>query len=338
MDHKRLLSLLNDIEDVHIGVVGDACLDVYWHADMKQSELSRETPHFPLPVVEEWHFLGAGGNVAANVSGLGCKHVDILTVIGHDWRAYELHRILLEMKIASSFVIEGKNRVTPAYCKPLRHGISEVVYEDPRIDFVNHSALPKDVEENVLSALERLSHQADGLLISDQFCNGVITTQVREAINEIALSQKVFVDSRNHIGMFKSAIVKPNELELFAAVGQELDRRPEAVLRAAQLLSRQIQQSVCVTLGEKGCMWVDSVGHKEYPAVPVFQPIDIVGAGDAFMAAFATALTVGANQDEAVALGSLAASINIQKIGMAGIISVQELIQQKEKLDLFQTG
>ena len=29
-----------------IGVIGDFCLDVYWHADMTKSELSRETPHF----------------------------------------------------------------------------------------------------------------------------------------------------------------------------------------------------------------------------------------------------------------------------------------------------
>jgi rfaE bifunctional protein kinase chain/domain len=330
VDHKRLLDLLNDIKDVHIGVVGDACLDVYWHADMKQSEMSRETPHFPLPVVEELHFLGAGGNVAANVVGLGCKNVDLLTVIGLDWRAYELHRLLLKTGMATNFVVEDINRITPAYCKPFRHGVSEVVYEDPRIDFVNRSPLPNDVEEKVLSVLDRLSQQTDGILISDQFYNGVITNQVREAINELALGRKIFVDSRNCIGKFKNAIVKPNEIELFAAVGQELDRRPEAVFHAAQLLVRQNQQSVCVTLGEKGCMWVNEVGYKEYPAVSVFSPVDIVGAGDAFMAAFATALTVGANQDEAVALGSLAASITIKKIGMAGVVSVQELLQQSE--------
>ena len=32
---------------------GDGCLDVYWHADMTRSELSRETPHHNLPVVQE---------------------------------------------------------------------------------------------------------------------------------------------------------------------------------------------------------------------------------------------------------------------------------------------
>ena len=48
-----------------IGIVGDFCMDVYWHADMTRSLLSRETPRFPLPVVREEFFGGAAANVAA---------------------------------------------------------------------------------------------------------------------------------------------------------------------------------------------------------------------------------------------------------------------------------
>ena len=50
-----------------IGVIGDFCLDVYWHADMTRSELSRETPHFPLPIVQERLSPGGAGNVVANL-------------------------------------------------------------------------------------------------------------------------------------------------------------------------------------------------------------------------------------------------------------------------------
>ena|GEM_PF-4288646 len=34
------------------------------------AELSRETPHFAMPVVEERVSLGGGGNVAANMAAL----------------------------------------------------------------------------------------------------------------------------------------------------------------------------------------------------------------------------------------------------------------------------
>ena len=54
----RLEEILSRLADVSIAVVGDGCLDVYWEADMTRSQLSRETPHFPLPVVKERTSLG----------------------------------------------------------------------------------------------------------------------------------------------------------------------------------------------------------------------------------------------------------------------------------------
>ena len=53
-----------------IAVIGDFCLDVYWHADMTKSELSRETPHFPLPIVQERLSPGGAGNVVMNLLAL----------------------------------------------------------------------------------------------------------------------------------------------------------------------------------------------------------------------------------------------------------------------------
>ncbi|NIM05563.1 MAG: sugar kinase, partial [Armatimonadetes bacterium] len=41
------------MRSVRVGVVGDACLDIYWEADMTRSRLARENPHFILPVIEE---------------------------------------------------------------------------------------------------------------------------------------------------------------------------------------------------------------------------------------------------------------------------------------------
>ena len=63
------------IKKLKVGIIGDFCLDVYWTAEMKKSELSRETPHYPLPVVEERMSAGGAGNVAVNVSSLGVGKV-----------------------------------------------------------------------------------------------------------------------------------------------------------------------------------------------------------------------------------------------------------------------
>ncbi|NIO76948.1 MAG: hypothetical protein GTN69_13985, partial [Armatimonadetes bacterium] len=53
ISRKRLEELLAAMRSVRVGVVGDACLDIYWEADMTRSRLARENPHFILPVIEE---------------------------------------------------------------------------------------------------------------------------------------------------------------------------------------------------------------------------------------------------------------------------------------------
>ena len=64
-------------------VLGDFCLDIYWHADMQKSELSRETPHYPLPIVQERMSAGGAGNVAAKrdkICQLGRNGMTVLDI------------------------------------------------------------------------------------------------------------------------------------------------------------------------------------------------------------------------------------------------------------------
>ena len=85
--HKASLGALFDrIDKLRVGVLGDFCLDMYWYADMKRSVLSRETPHFPLPVVKERMSPGGAGNVACNIATLKPAQVLALGVIGADFR------------------------------------------------------------------------------------------------------------------------------------------------------------------------------------------------------------------------------------------------------------
>ena len=81
----RLLEILERIQNVRVGIIGDGALDIYWEADMTRSELSRETPHFTLPVVNERYFGGGGANVAANISALQPAFVSMIAIIGNDY-------------------------------------------------------------------------------------------------------------------------------------------------------------------------------------------------------------------------------------------------------------
>jgi bifunctional ADP-heptose synthase (sugar kinase/adenylyltransferase) len=63
-------------------------------------------------------------------------------------------------------------------------------------------------------------------------------------------------------------------------------------------------------------------------AFRVEPPIDIVGAGDTFIAALGAALASGASNVEAAELACLAASITVKKIGITGAASPEELLSR----------
>ena len=336
MDRERLEDILRRIAAVRVAVVGDGCLDLYWLADMRLSELSRETPHFPLPVVEERISLGAGSNVAMNLARIGCAEVAMVTVIGDDWRGGEWSAVLRDAGISGEFVIADPARVTPAYGKPVRSGVADVQYEDPRIDFANRTALPERLEARVREHIRALAGRVDALVVSDQFLHGVMTPGVIEEVNRQALQgRRCLIDSRYRIGLYRGGVLKPNRLELMRAVLPEREDGRESganlLMEAGRRLHRQAQGPVCITLGESGVLWVEGQSEHLYPAVPVPPPVDIVGAGDAFLAALSAALAAGAGRDEAVYVATLAASVAVRKIGVTGTASPEEIVSAHDR-------
>ena len=134
LSRERLSFLLDRMKDCRAVLLGDRCLDVYWFAEMTKSKLSRETPHFPLPVEREGMSAGAGGNAAVNLATL-CDHVTPVGIIGDDWRGESLCRVFRERGVPTDHVLSLRGRVTNAYCKPMRHGYAGMDVEDPRLDF-----------------------------------------------------------------------------------------------------------------------------------------------------------------------------------------------------------
>lgn len=323
MNKEYLNDLFSRIADVTVCVVGDVCLDIYWHADMKKSVLSRETPHFPLPVTEERYSLGGGGNVMANVSALGVKAVLPVSVLGADWRGYLARECFKNISANAAGLITDETRVTPCYAKPLRQGISDVAYEDPRLDFENRSPLTERTENEILAALDKAAARADAIAVSDQLEYGVVTPRIRERLCELGKTMPVIVDSRDRIALYENVIIKPNEFEAAGALESGFSD-PAA---AAKALSAKTGAPVIVTLGDKGAVWCEGKNAVFVRSTPAEPPVDPVGAGDTFLAAFAAAYAAGAAGPEAVEFANLAAGVTVKKIGTTGTATESEILQ-----------
>ncbi len=307
------------IDGAHIAVIGDFCLDVYWTADMTKSELSREVPHFPLPIIEERMSPGGAGNVVCNICALKPQKVSAIGMIGCDWRGDALKRLLANAGADVSALIASFGRITSAYIKPLRKGISGVIYEDPRLDFENHTPIPTNEEQLLLDALNKMD--ADVICVCDQLKFGCITPRIRARLCEMGRSgRRIIVDSRDRIALYQNVIVKPNEVEASRVV--QFDGSYEEIV---QRLSRKTGKPAIITLGEQGCLLCENDHIHHAAAQKIDPPIDICGAGDTFLSALACALSCDTPMTEAVAFANTASAVTIRKLNMTGTASRKEI-------------
>jgi rfaE bifunctional protein kinase chain/domain len=331
LSEARLEVLLTAVASLRIGVVGDLALDAYWYADMTLSHLSRETPHFPRPIVRETYSPGAGANVADNLVALGVGGVPVLSVLGEDWRGERLRQVMAERGIETGPVLFSSERSTTTYIKPILEGYDSQ-QEDARIDFENARPLTAGLEAQLIEGLAREIAALDALIVADQLdVNGVITPRVREALNTLAGDTEdivVVVDSRQHIGRFRHMVLKPNWAEAMAVTAPGLDPRkagPDAICESGLTLSQRSGRPVFVTRSAEGVMVCEAGRCRPIAAGPVQPPLDPVGAGDTFIAALTASLAAGASPSEAGAVANLAASITVEKLNITGTASPDEL-------------
>ena len=310
------------LDKVKVAVIGDFCLDVYWYADMTKSVLSRETPHFPLPVQREKMSPGGAGNVAANITALDVEKVYAIGVIGDDWRGECLRGTLAQSNVDTSALCVCKNRFTNTYIKPMKYGYSGECAEQARLDFEGEYAIDEQTEKQILAVLEEVALKVDVICVCDQMKFGCITEKVREKICTLGASGKtVFVDSRDRIALYKNVIIKPNDIEASRAV----DGKVEDACTNAEKLSAITGRNTIVTCGENGCVVCENGKVSEIPAFIREGEIDFCGAGDTFLSALAAFTAGGFSLCDAARFANAASSVTVHKVGTTGTASRKEI-------------
>ncbi len=305
-------------------VVGDICLDRWCTYDPEASEPSRETGIPRIAVTSTEVTAGAGGTIANNLVALGVKRVSLLGVVGNDGFGYELTGDLERRGISPALVLRIAGWPTFTYTKLINAQTGE---EDrPRVDFISQRPLPPEIEDGILAHLRDFAREFDAIFVSDQAETGqtaVVTPRVRHLLGELCVAhpKRVFwIDSRQRIGQFHHAVLKPNEQEANAACMGLFGRIDYPALR-----EHAHAKSLIVTLGERGALVVEAAGETLVEGLHRPAPVDICGAGDSFSAAAGMALAVTGSAVEAARFGNLAASITIMKRG-TGTASPDEIL------------
>ena len=328
----RLIELLEAIQGVRIGIVGDFTLDGYWYVDMARAQLSREAPLYNHPVVRETYSAGGCANVAVNVAALAPREAWAFTVLGDDWRGPLLRQVLTEAGLRLEAVAtQATDWVTPFYGKVILTGLGNQ-QEDARVDFVNSRPLPEETLASVLDQIAARLGGLDAVIVADYLAVGVVPAHVVGALNRMAQENPRVIfaaDSRDNIGQFRAMLVKPNEVEatqMWFPGRPPGSVRPEELVGAGMRVQAETGRPVYITRGDKGTLLCAAAGSAAIRAMPVPPPIDTVGAGDTFLAALTTALAAKATPWEAGCLATLAAAVTIRKLRITGTASPGEIL------------
>lgn len=322
-------SLLESIESVTVGVLGDFSLDAYWDLDRSREELSVET-WLPVNVVKAQRYsLGGAGNVVANLTALGVGRVRAFGVIGDDLFGRELVAQLGAIGVETGgLVVQAEGWESTVFAKP--HVDDE---EQRRFDFGTYNAIAPQTESRLIETLEAALDGVDVLIVNQQIPSGWHSARVIDELNRLiaARPDRLFlVDSRHKCQRFSGAVLKLNDLEAAAVCGESRDPNElisdEDVERYASVIQQRTGRSVIVTLGERGMLVRDGAVSTTVAAPMVEGETDTVGAGDTATSALAACLGAGASCADATRVASLAAAVTVKKLRQCGTASADEIL------------
>jgi rfaE bifunctional protein kinase chain/domain len=351
MDKERFDQIVRSFSKVKVAVLGDFFLDLYIQMDRTLSELSLETHKEAFQAIDLRGQPGAAGVVTNNLVALGAETAAI-SFIGHDGNGYTLKNALENKGVNTEYLIETEKRVTPTYTKPLMLEVDKQNIELNRIDIINRSPTPEQINLALLKKVRKAVSSYNGILVLEQVNQdgyGVMSPLLRNGLGEMASEYPekiIMVDSRHFAARYFSVSLKMNLSEAANTAGNlnpefvDIDQEDQisAADKVANLFWEKNHRPAFITLGENGLCGCAANGFFHYSAFQIEGPIDIVGAGDSVLAGIGLALCAGAAPEEAAFIGNLVGSITVQQIGTTGIATQEDLDRRYQEYLIQQMG
>ncbi|MBM7117531.1 bifunctional heptose 7-phosphate kinase/heptose 1-phosphate adenyltransferase [Archangium primigenium] len=298
-------------------LVGDLVADHYIYG--QTDRVSREAPVLIVRHESSEVKLGGGANVAANVRALSGQ-VTVVGLLGADEMGRAL-RGLFDEAGARLSVVSARGVETETKTRILAGGMSTTRQQMLRLDRGQRGDLPPKLRRALVKRVEEAARDVDAVVVSD-YGAGVVGDEMREALRRLAAEGlPVCVDSRYSLASFTGLTVcKPNEPELQSLVGRPLRTEAELVEAGHEARRRLECRALLVTRGRHGMMLFDEKGALErLPVHGAKEAVDVTGAGDTVIAAFALGLAAGGGYGDAARLANVAGALAVQKLGTATV-------------------
>lgn len=295
-------------------VVGDLMLDRYlW------GRVERISPEAPVPVVHvrnKTQCAGGAGNVAVNLSALGCQVMGA-GLLGQDQEGNSLLNLLDGSGVDTTSIVSSGERRTTVKTR-IVGGHQQMLRLDEEESCSLSDACAKQLLERVQNGLQR---RPEVIVLSD-YGKGTLAPSICKAIIQRARQESipVLVDpkGRDYTRYFGATGICPNRLELARVANVEPDELDDLCAEGEKLRSTLDLRFIALTLSELGIALLEASGVSRFPAY-AREVFDVSGAGDTVIATLAGATAAGMDLHDAAHLANLAAGIAVTKLGTAPI-------------------
>ena len=309
-----LVEVVRRFTGLRVCVIGDLIVDEYITCD--PLGMSQEDPTIVVTPIDTQQFVGGAGIVAAHAAGMGAD-VSLITVAGND-PARAFATSALEGFGVHARMLRDDSRPTTLKQRFRAHSKTLL-----RVSHLHQGSIDKELQRHLFTHAREILSSCDLLVFSD-FNYGVLPQPLVDEIVAFASTRGLVMaaDSQcssqvGDISRFRGMhLLTPTEREVRVSLKNQEDG---LVVVAERLRHRANARNIILKLGSEGVLLhvADAEGVPRTDRLPALNPapIDVAGAGDSMLITAGMALASGSDAWQAAALGSIAAGIQVGRLG-----------------------
>jgi 1-phosphofructokinase len=272
------------------------------------------------------HPAGKGINVAKVLAELGAD-VTVTGLLGAD-NQESFVQLFESFNITDKFIrVNGGTRINV-----------KIVEKSGQVSDLNFPGVTVNDAEiaQFEETLFELAQSHDVFVIAGSLPQGVSTERMAQWIKTLQKQgKKVIFDSSNKalVAGIEAApyLIKPNDEELSAIVGETLHSTQE-ITAAAEKLHQQGCENVVISLGEKGVLWLNQDGWIQ--SIPQkMEVVSTVGAGDTLVAGLCWAELNQWDKAQSLSFATALAAFAVTQIGV-GVGDIKKVHAMQEKIQI----
>jgi rfaE bifunctional protein kinase chain/domain len=312
-------------------VVGDLVADQFVYGEI--SRVSREAPVLILRHERTETVPGGAANCAANLASLGARAA-VVGALGEDAAGVALLEKLRAAGVDCDGVSVSPEHQTTTKVRILAGHAHSTRQQVIRMDYEGEPGARGARAGEIAEGLRRAAEEADAVVVSD-YNYGVAGAEVARFLREwsAATGRPVLVDSRFRLPEFAGLTsATPNEDEVEQVAGRRLEGRDALERAGEELRARLSMRALLITRGSRGMMLVEEGAPPLHiDAVGAREAVDVTGAGDTVIAAYALALASGAPFADAARVANHAGGLVVMKRGTACVFAEELLASLGER-------